>query len=448
MITKTCTNCNKEFSAKRRDAKFCSSTCRSEYWLKNKEEKLAELDFQKQVKGLVSENGKSTSPVNKKVKLTREYLDASGKYFKKCADMRALDHRIKLLEEELYSQINGLKTPYTIIGTGAGAYIGYTRTENRLISPNKRLNRTIFGGIGGLITGMIIDSATKESREKQTQDEIKRIKQGIEKINVSKTLLRKEIDTLNEAMNSMEKFTVVEEKINVNRTHNTDSKGVTNDHPVSGNNTGNVSKHQLKPLLKATGSKTGGKIIRSTELAGIEYHALDFTGKWLELFGQPSVNFHCAVHGMAGEGKSTFCIQFAHYLASDFGPVVYVSGEEGFSKTMKDKFVNNNAVSDDLAIADLRNYKELVDEIKPNTYNFIFIDSLDNMHIGAQELKELRKLYSASALITISQSTKDGKIRGSYEIVHDADIAVSVSQGVATTVKNRFLEKGRILKIF
>lgn len=70
------------------------------------------------------------------------------------------------------------------------------------------------------------------------------------------------------------------------------------------------------------------------------------------------------------------------------------------------------------------------------------------MRIGASELKELRTLYSNSALITISQSTKAGQMRGSYEIVHDSDIAVSVSGGIAETVKNRFLEKGRTLEIF
>ncbi len=70
------------------------------------------------------------------------------------------------------------------------------------------------------------------------------------------------------------------------------------------------------------------------------------------------------------------------------------------------------------------------------------------MRIGVSELKELRTLYSNSALVWISQSTKAGQMRGSYEIVHDSDIAVSVSNGIAETVKNRFLEKGRTFEIF
>ena len=115
---------------------------------------------------------------------------------------------------------------------------------------------------------------------------------------------------------------------------------------------------------------------------------------------------------------------------------------------MKDKFINNNATNENLFIADLRSFEDIKNEVKPNIYNFIFIDSLDNMRIGPNEMKELRKLFHNSALITISQSTKDGKMRGSYEIVHDSDIAVSVSNGIATTTKNRFLEKGRTYEIF
>jgi len=72
----------------------------------------------------------------------------------------------------------------------------------------------------------------------------------------------------------------------------------------------------------------------------------------------------------------------------------------------------------------------------------------DNMRIDSDGMKKLRDRYKDSALITISQSTKDGKMRGSYEIVHDADIAVKVENGIATTTKNRFKEKGMGFTVF
>ena len=190
------------------------------------------------------------------------------------------------------------------------------------------------------------------------------------------------------------------------------------------------------------------KIISSEQLQGMDYKALNFQAKWNTLFGYPSATFHCVLTGMSGEGKSTFAIQFANYLAQNFGSVIYVSGEEGFSKTFKDKIINNKAISPGLFVADLHSYEEIITEIPADIYNFIFIDSLDNMRIDAEKMKLLRERYKESALITISQSTKDGKMRGSYEIVHDCDIAVKVEAGIAVTTKNRFKEKGVEFKVF
>ncbi len=87
-------------------------------------------------------------------------------------------------------------------------------------------------------------------------------------------------------------------------------------------------------------------------------------------------------------------------------------------------------------------------QVEPNSFNFIFLDSLDTLNMGTEELREFRGINDNTALITISQSTKDGKIRGSNEIIHDADIVVKVESGVAFTTKNRFKEKNQRFEVF
>ena len=193
---------------------------------------------------------------------------------------------------------------------------------------------------------------------------------------------------------------------------------------------------------------TSKKIISSKHLKEQNYKALNFQGAFNELIGQPAVNFFCTVHGKPGEGKSTFCIQFANYLAENFGSVVYISGEEGFSKTLKDKVVNNHAESANLYFADISNFDEIKEEVIPDTFHFIFIDSLDTLKIDPTRMRELMELYQNSALITISQSTKDGKMRGSNEIAHDADVVIAVENGFAKTTKNRFKERDKEYPIF
>jgi predicted nucleic acid-binding Zn ribbon protein len=190
-----------------------------------------------------------------------------------------------------------------------------------------------------------------------------------------------------------------------------------------------------------------GKLVSSRDLRKRKYNSFPFTGKWKDFFGLPSYAFHLAVHGKPGEGKSTFCVQFADYLAKNFGKVVYVSGEEGLSKTVQDKIINNGIDNPYLIFADIKSYDEIKTEI-PNEFHFIFIDSLDTLRIDAAKLKALKEHYPQSAFITISQSTKDGKMRGSLEITHDTDIAAKVENGVALTTKNRFQARGTEFNVF
>jgi predicted ATP-dependent serine protease len=127
---------------------------------------------------------------------------------------------------------------------------------------------------------------------------------------------------------------------------------------------------------------------------------------------------------------------------------VYVSGEEGFSLTFQKKFVDYVAASQHLDVADIRSYHELVRNINPSRYRFILLDSLDTLKISVEQLRELKLMYKDSAFITISQVTKSGNARGSYQVMHDADIIVEVTEGVAVTIKNRFLATGMAYRVF
>ncbi len=190
------------------------------------------------------------------------------------------------------------------------------------------------------------------------------------------------------------------------------------------------------------------KILSSRQIRGMDFKSFPLTGKWKEFLGEPQYSFHLGIHGKPGWGKSTFCVQFADYLAKTFGKVIYISGEEGLSKTVQDKLVNNCIDNPYLFFADIRSFDEIKNEI-PNEYHFIFIDSLDTLKIDAPKLRELKELYPQTSFITISQSTKDGKMRGSQQIMHDNDITVAVIRpGIAVTEKNRFGKTGLEFKIF
>jgi len=390
---------------------------------------------------------------DKPIKTISESI-SNKQYHEYKAQLANLNQQIQKVENEInnaFTELNQISNPENInvplVAAGTGALLGFGM-KGKEIDDSKRFKRTIWGGVIGLVSGKILEQSTKELIEKNRQQRVVSLNVSINSLNVKLIILKNEQSQVSGLLANTPEYIQVEKliPISIPKPALASANCLTHDSNIPTEI--NVPKHITQPNRPVINVNPTGKIISSSELTSMQYSALNFDGKWLNLIGFPSVNFHCAIHGMAGEGKSTFAIQFAHYLAENFGTVLYISGEEGFAKTMKDKLVNNNASNENLMIADIRTYEELLAEVEPNIFNFMIIDSLDNMRIGASELKEIRNRYINSALVTISQSTKDGKMRGSYEIVHDSDIAISVSKGIAETVKNRFLEKGRYYEIF
>lgn len=205
----------------------------------------------------------------------------------------------------------------------------------------------------------------------------------------------------------------------------------------------NDVKHKDEQPVMSNNSR----IISVKQLKEMQTKNLDFQGRWREFFGTPATIFHLVVHGNPGGGKSTFCFQFANYLAENHGKTIYISGEEGFSPTLKKKAEETHSDSSNLFFANFKTATEIKEHIE-NIYPFIVIDSLNNMGIDAEGLRDLREHFPNSTFITICQSTKDGKMRGSQEIVHDADIVVSVVKPIAKTSKNRFFESEMEYYIF
>jgi hypothetical protein len=447
MYNFTCQQCGISFTAKRSDAKFCTTTCRALYWQHNKPETNQTDQFRSQLRGLVDEKAQIalTEPaLPKKIlkDLNPEYTRLSAKYNSKLSEYKQLKHLKQTLINEKETLLKGDKGQITLSSTVIGTILALKYVKDGK-KPGGKLGKVLLAIAGSAAAGAVIENATKENRMKYRNEQIKGINDSLQEINVKETLIMAELEAIKSVLDNTDYFI---ERIALPAPVQ-EIKGLSGSHPVADskrNQNGNTEK-RLPPVRQTSVNViTNEKIINSTELSNMDYQVLNFEGKWRDFFGQPSVNFHYAIHG---KGKSTFAIQF-NYLAENIGIVVYISGEEGFSKTMKDKLKNNNAASQNLYLADLRTYPDLVNSIKPDTYHFIIIDSLDNMRIDALALKELRKLYSNSALITISQSTKDGKIRGSYEIVHDSDITVEVGDGKAITVKNRFLPKDKVFNIF
>jgi hypothetical protein len=210
----------------------------------------------------------------------------------------------------------------------------------------------------------------------------------------------------------------------------------------------NMKRKQLEQLEKVDAQNTQeiDGIMSAQSLMDYEYPHYQFTGKWQRFIGDPQIGFHAMVYGIPKSGKSILCTQMAQYLSENFGSVLYVAAEEGFSMTLQNKIRDFGLANENLYYANFKDAEQIAQAIQNNDFNFVFIDSVNYIKIEPEELEQLKAIKPEISWITIQQATKDGKFRGSQEFAHNCDIVIQVSQGVASQ-QGRFHEPS-VMRVF
>lgn len=168
-----------------------------------------------------------------------------------------------------------------------------------------------------------------------------------------------------------------------------------------------------------------------SQIINKNYHTLPFEGQWKDTFGLPSDPFHMLVYGHPKNGKTTFMMRFAKYLAIHFGKVFYSSIEEGDTKTTQDAFVREQMIEipdGRFMLGDQYFFNDLVEYLaKPNRGKFVFIDSRDYMKLTAQQYIKLITLYPHKSFIIICWE-QAGKPAGKFakDIEYMVDVVVHV----------------------
>jgi predicted ATP-dependent serine protease len=185
------------------------------------------------------------------------------------------------------------------------------------------------------------------------------------------------------------------------------------------------------------GPQSGG-IMSSNELINHTYTKYNFTGKWNDFVGQPSKTFHAMIYGRPKQGKSILAVQFAEYL-TNFGRVLYIASEEGFSVTLQKKVAEFAQDNPNLDFANYRNFEQIKEALHVRKYQFVFIDSVNFIKITPEDVEDLKAQNRGTAFITIQQATKNGNFRGSQEFAHNCDMVIRVEAGQASH-QGRFQE--------
>jgi hypothetical protein len=382
-----------------------------------------------------------------------------------------LEQQYKKLEELLKQQQQRSGNEWVYVGGGTGAVIGFVspgegpessegdvtlfdkdgteiplnpkkkkRGKSRFIEKESSIGERIlkafkYGAIGASI-GWFGKKLTENNREKSKQAHIAEIQKQMAQ-------LKKQIEAAEASVSNDTKLLgeTPEYEIKTEKTLNPDYKKI-----IGGLTLQQPKSKEEKPATKQPFKPKSDKIISAKDANNRAYTVLNFNGLWKEFFGLPSVNFCFLIHGNAGEGKSTFCMWLARYLAENFGRVLYVCGEEGLNPTFQDKLKFCKADVDDMHVLDVRTGDEFLKEVHPNEFHFIVLDSLHDMGIDAKKMKAIKERFKNTAFIGVDQNNKKGDLLGTNEMKHLFDTVVNVKDYTAETTKNRFTERGKSFK--
>lgn len=204
-----------------------------------------------------------------------------------------------------------------------------------------------------------------------------------------------------------------------------------------------VLRSQIEQLKKQrdAGVNAAQGIMSAEQLAEYDYPKYEFSDRWTQFFGHPSINAHYMVFGLPKSGKSTFCLHFAKYLADNHGSVLYVASEEGFSQTLQNKVKNFKLNSKNMAFSNFREYDKIKDIV--GNFDFVFIDSVNYIQVTPEEIEEMKEANPNLSVVTIQQATKEGDYKGETAYAHNCDSIVKIVDGIATQ-QGRFQEQSQM----
>jgi hypothetical protein len=200
---------------------------------------------------------------------------------------------------------------------------------------------------------------------------------------------------------------------------------------------GIVSGCSCDSITQSTTGLSG--VLTAEEMANRQVDLLSFTSVWQKLFGNPGRNFTLMVHGEPYNGKTIILLLLAKYLAETQGNVIYISSEEFGSDAMSEKvkkFVEPQPSR--------LHFAENLRDPRLSDYQFIIIDSVNELKLKIDEVRSLRKEYPKAAFIFVLQHTKAGDFRGGKDWEHVAEIVAEVKQGAVEVTKNRYAPKSTV----
>jgi predicted ATP-dependent serine protease len=210
------------------------------------------------------------------------------------------------------------------------------------------------------------------------------------------------------------------------------------------------SNNWFKSFEQFLSEAKSDRVISAKDLLETDFEDyLEFDGKWEQMFGKPAPDMSMMLSGAPASGKTSILLEFSYYIASKFGKLIYISSEEFGSVTLVQKLEEivkkSGMKSEDnegkFLLPDNLYFAKGMTDLED--YDFVVIDSVNDLNLDLMDYKEIRDIYPKKAFISVLQYTKSGDFRGGLDWEHEMDISAKIEAGVVTVKKNRYGENSK-----
>jgi KaiC/GvpD/RAD55 family RecA-like ATPase len=443
---KICKKCSKAFEASRKDAKFCSNSCRNANSRNIQKEKQKEIDA---IKEQQAEKSKRDNDIKSQIqKLENEQNE----------------HLAKIKNNETANSLSrfniGLhKSNIITLSTDIGKYRFLYKNDIDLY--NLYLNLEYTNAIAKKSSYPEVYKLTKNKYEWKYGRDKTKIDNAIQEFRTTKENERKELRF--KKSNLEKKITATEKLIeqredeikrynilivqNQKRLINLDNLRFL---PIQEEVT---TTAQMNGVTKKKSSKSNNldltKPITGADLMNIDFDQFTLPSELGKFLGElERYRLAIALTGDSGAGKTTFSFQLAKlFLDNDFS-VKFFSLEMGICGRVK-KMVNDCGcikmnIEGKGKIADVRR--------AANEFDVVIVDSYGKLGAKPDDFDKLRNAYPNTIFLLIFQKTNNGTIRGGASIKFDSAITIDVQlnedkEREALMEKSRYGTQGWVYSI-
>lgn len=186
--------------------------------------------------------------------------------------------------------------------------------------------------------------------------------------------------------------------------------------------------------------KRRNRAVSLSELDRKHFRTMEFSGEWLDLFGEPELSGSWIVWGESANGKTSFVLQLCKFLCK-FGRVAYNSLEEGVSASLREAIerANMDEVTRRFILLDKEPIDELEERLsKRKSPDIVVIDSVQYTDLNKKTAKAFVNRYPKKLFIFISHA--QGKLpegRTANAIRYDANVKIRI-EGYRASIESRY----------